>query len=172
MGFSFEKTVLRLLFCLQYLCPPFLGPYGFYFLFILYYSTASVQNLYWYEIICYSLSEFVRSCLQHWLGEGAGELLARQDSTLEVGLKNSSWPCGVGGGGVRWLSLCCTCALVAAESSSCWSCVLGGTAEEMMPWRAAVEPLLRQFITNLEILTFNVQLLLFLVSEQQSELTS
>lgn len=165
----FEKMVLRLLFCLQYLCPLLLGlfRYYFFFYFILLLNLCREFDMVW-NTICYSLSEFLRSRPQLRLGEGAGELLGRWDSTLEeVGLKHSCWP-SVVGGGVRWLSLCWICGLAAGESSSCWSCVLGGTAEEMMPWGVAVEPLLRQFITKLEILTLNEQLLLFLVSEQQS----
>lgn len=147
-------------------------PYILYNLDIIYFIL--LLNLRWaceleWNTFCYSLSEFLRSCPQPWLGEGAGELLASWDSTLEeVGLGRSCWPSGVRGGGVRQLSLCWSCALAAGESSSCWSCVQGAAAEEMMPWGAAVEPLLRQFITKFEILTLNVQLVLFLVSKLQS----
>lgn len=159
-----EKMILRLVFCLQQLCSLLLDPFRYYLFFIFYYSLISVENLKWYEIPGYSLSKFLRS----WLGEGAGELLPRWDSTLEVGLKRSCWPGVLGAGAVGRLSLCWICAIAAGESSSCWSCVLGGTAEEMMPWGAAVELLLREFITKLEILTLNMQLLLFLVFEQWS----
>lgn len=140
--------------------------YYFFFYFILLLNLCWAHELEWNT--CYSLSEFLRFCPQPWLGEGAGELLASWDSTLEeVDSGRSCWPSGVGGGGVRQLSLCWSCALAAGESSSCWSCVQGGTAEEMMPWGAAVEPLLRQFITKFEILTLNVQLELFLASKLQ-----
>lgn len=40
----FEKMVLRLLLCLQYLCPLLLGSFRYYFFFILYYSLISVEN--------------------------------------------------------------------------------------------------------------------------------
>lgn len=164
--YLFEKKVLRLL-SLSILDTTILLlqlRYYLFFYLILLLNLRWAHELEWNT--CYSLSEFLRSCPQPWLGEGAGELLASWDSTLEeVGLGHSCWPSGVGGGGVRQLSFCWSCA--AGESSSCWSCVQGGTAEEMMPWGAAVEPLLRQFITKFEILTLNVQLVLFLVSKLQ-----
>lgn len=128
-------------------------PHKYYFILILYYSFVSIEELV-RSTSCYSLSKFLRSCLQPWLAEGAGELLERWGSTLEeVGLKPSCWPSVLGGGGVRRLWLCWICAAAAGESSSCWSWVLGGTAEGMMPWGAAVEPLLRQFTTKLAMLT-------------------
>lgn len=144
-------------------------PHKYYFILISYYSIEELVQ----STSCYSLSEFLRSCLQPWLAEGAGELLERWGSTLEeVGLKCSCWPSVLGGGGVRRLWLCWICAAAAGESSSCWSWVPGGTAEGMMPWGAAVEPLLRQFTTKLAMLPFNVQWLLVLVSQQHSLLAS
>lgn len=168
---------LRKKFSGFYVCPlldttMYLVQFRYYFFYFILLNLRWACELAW-NTFCYSLSEFLRSCPQQWLGEGAGELLASWDSALEeVGLGHSCWPSGVRGGGVRQLSLCWSCALAAGESSSCWSCVQGGTAEEMMPWGAAVEPLLRQFITKFEILTLNVQLVLFLVSKLQSLFTS
>lgn len=147
-------------------------PHKYYFILILYYSFVSIEELV-RSTSRHSLSEFLRSCLQPWLAEGAGELLEGWDSTLEeVDLEHSCWPRVLGGGGVRRLGLCWICAVAAGESSSCWSWVRGGTAEGMMPWGAAVEPLLRQFTTKLAMLTLNVQWLLTALSFWAAEFIS